>query len=85
MVAGFSALRIALMVNQMVEPSGGTISATKEAFASARIHAQCMALGQAAGTTAAICVKEQIDVNELDGSRLRDTLENRGAITRTGK
>jgi hypothetical protein len=63
--------------------SGGIMSATKEAFASARVQAQCMALGQAAGTAAAICRKERSDVAELDADRLRKTLERRGAITQT--
>lgn len=38
--------------------------------------------GQAAGTAAAICAREGISVQELDGSRLRKLLIEQGAIVR---
>lgn len=60
--------------------AGGCISATREAYASIRVQAQCMALGQAAGTATALCSKENIGVGELDGSFLRETLKKAGAI-----
>jgi hypothetical protein len=60
--------------------AGGSISATKEAFASIRVQAQCMALGQAAGAASSICAKESTPVTELNGSRLRQVLYSQGAI-----
>lgn len=60
--------------------AGGCISATREAFASIRVQAQCMALGQAAGTAAALCEKESIGVSALDGRRLNSVLKEQGAI-----
>lgn len=60
--------------------AGGCISATHEAFASIRVQAQCMALGQAAGTASAICARENIAVSELNGKSLREELKAQGAI-----
>lgn len=60
--------------------AGGCLSATREAFASVRVQAQCMALGQAAGTAAALCADQNRAVHELDGSRLRAVLAEKGGI-----
>ena len=60
--------------------AGGCVSATREAFASIRVQAQCMALGQAAGTAAAMCNNAAIEVAELDGKLLRSELKRQGAI-----
>jgi hypothetical protein len=60
--------------------AGRCISATKEAFGSIRVQAQCMALGQGAGTAAALCVLHNCAVNELDGAQLREVLAVQGAI-----
>ena len=60
--------------------AGGTLSATREAFGSVRVQAQCMALGQAAGTAAALCIRNRQSVSELDGAGLRQHLGAAGAI-----
>ncbi|WP_257669226.1 FAD-dependent oxidoreductase [Parapedobacter tibetensis] len=60
--------------------AGGCLSATREAFASIRVQAQCMALGQAAGTAAALCARAGIGVAELNGKSLREELKGQGAI-----
>jgi hypothetical protein len=60
--------------------AGGCLSATHEAFASIRVQAQCMALGQAAGTAAALCTRENIGVAKLNGKSLREELKAQGAI-----
>jgi hypothetical protein len=60
--------------------SGGLISAQKEAFATARVQAQCMAIGEAAGTGAALSCLKNISVNELDGKILRQKLHENGAL-----
>lgn len=60
--------------------AGGSISATKEAFASVRVQAQCMALGQAAGTAAAMSLSDDQSFLELNGSDLREKLAADGAI-----
>lgn len=60
--------------------AGGSISATKEAFASVRVQAQCMALGQAAGTAVAIAAKQNLEVGLIDNLELRDLLKGQEAI-----
>ena len=60
--------------------AGGLVSATREAFGSIRVQAQCMALGQAAGTAAAMCIENGQSVSELDGAGLRQHLGATGAI-----
>jgi len=60
--------------------AGGLVSATREAFGSVRVQAQCMALGQAAGTAAAMSLQEGTRVDKLDGARLRVRLAADGAI-----
>lgn len=65
---------------QNVLVAGGCVSATRIAFASIRVQAQCMALGQASGTAVALCNKEKITVSEIDGSFLKDQLRQSKAI-----
>ncbi|MDR2675543.1 MAG: FAD-dependent oxidoreductase [Opitutaceae bacterium] len=60
--------------------AGGTLSATREAFGSARVQAQCMALGQAAGVAAAICALDGESVSRLDGAALGARLRADGAL-----
>jgi len=60
--------------------AGGLVSATREAFGSIRVQAQCMALGQAAGRAAALSVDHGQRVDRLDGARLRQQLAADGAI-----
>jgi hypothetical protein len=60
--------------------AGGSLSATREAFASVRVQAQCMALGQAVGIAAARCAMENISVGDIDGVRLRNELRAAGAM-----
>lgn len=60
--------------------AGGSISATKEAFASVRVQAQCMALGQAAGTAAAMSLSDDQSFLEMNGADLREKLAADGAI-----
>jgi hypothetical protein len=60
--------------------AGRSISATREAAGSIRVQATCMALGQAAGTAAAICSRENLPVAEINCAELRVALESQGAI-----
>lgn len=65
-------------VNLLV--AGRCVSATSEALASIRVMATCMAMGQAAGTAAALCVQKHVPVPELEGAYLRGLLREQGAI-----
>ena len=66
--------------SQNILVAGGAISATKEAFASIRVQAQCMALGQASGTAAALCVRQSLSVESLDSQILTETLKKQNVI-----
>ena len=60
--------------------AGRCFSATHDAHASIRSMAQCMAMGQAAGTAAAMSSAAGHDPRELDVVLLRDRLRRDGAI-----
>ena len=59
---------------------GKCISADREAFAAARVMACVMAVGQAAGTAAAMCARSGCRPKEIDVEALRETLLENGAI-----
>jgi hypothetical protein len=65
-------------VNVLV--AGRCFSATHDAHASVRSMAQCMAMGQAAGSAAALAVGARVDPRELDAAALRETLREQGGI-----
>ena len=62
--------------------AGRYFSATHDAHASVRSMAQCMAMGQAAGTAAALAVAGGTDPRDVPVDRLRDWLAAEGAILR---
>jgi hypothetical protein len=63
--------------------AGRSISTTREAFATIRVQAQCMALGEAAGSAAAMAAQQSISVAAIDAQALRQHLSNNGAIVDT--
>lgn len=60
--------------------AGRCVSATHEAQGAIRIMPTCMAMGQAAGTAAALCVKEGVTPRTLNTALLRKHLIEQGAI-----
>jgi hypothetical protein len=60
--------------------SGRCISATHIAMASVRVIGTCFALGEAAGTAAALSLADSIDPRQLDVARLRKQLQANGAL-----
>jgi FAD-dependent oxidoreductase family protein len=60
--------------------AGRCFSATHDAHASVRSMAQCMAMGHAAGSAAALAVALRMDPRELDPALLRETLREQGGI-----
>jgi len=60
--------------------SGRCISATHQAMAGARVMGTCMAIGQAAGTAAALAVRDGIRPREVDVEELRRVLRSDGAL-----
>ena len=77
-VIPFSALVSAKCPNLLA--AGGLVAAEPAAFASMRVQAQCMAMGQAAGTAAAFRPGE--DVRRLDFAAIRRLCESQSAITK---
>ena len=60
--------------------AGRCFSATHEAHASCRSMAQCMAMGQAAGTAAALCVRHDTEPRGVNVPMLQDHLVQAGAV-----
>ena len=56
------------------------VSATHEALAAIRVQPICMAMGQAAGTAAAMCANENKRPADLDMKALQQKLAEQGAI-----
>ena len=59
---------------------GRSFSATHDAHASVRSMAQCMAMGEAAGTTAALAIEHDSDIRDLPVSIVRDRLRANGVL-----
>lgn len=60
--------------------AGRCISGTHEAQASYRIMPVCCCLGQAAGTAAAVALKNNTSVNDTDTDEIREVLKKNGAF-----
>jgi glycine/D-amino acid oxidase-like deaminating enzyme len=60
--------------------AGRCFSATHDAHASVRSMAQCMAMGQAAGTAAAMAIRDRVGPKDIDVAALRTTLKKSGAV-----
>lgn len=60
--------------------AGRCISVTHRALGSTRVMPQCAALGEAAGTAAALSLRERCTPRELDAGRLQEHLRAAGAI-----
>ena len=65
--------------------AGRCLSATHEAHASCRSMGQCMAMGEAAGTAAALCAAGDTDPRGLDVGLLQDRLVGGGAVLYDGQ
>jgi hypothetical protein len=64
------------VVNLLV--AGRCHSATRLAASSSRVTATAMAMGQAAGTAAALAGQLGVTVQELDGRKVREVLDSQG-------
>jgi hypothetical protein len=60
--------------------AGRCISATHEALASSRVTGVCMAIGEAAGVAAAMCISGDQSPRDLDGEKVRAELVSSGAF-----
>jgi hypothetical protein len=64
--------------------AGRCLSADGPGFGSVRVMATCMAMGQGAGTAAALSVKHGYSMSTMDSTALRTTLMEQGAIVGIG-
>jgi hypothetical protein len=60
--------------------AGRLITSTWEAHMSTRNTVSCMAQGQAVGTAAALCAKENVEPRQLDPQKLRTVLKEQGVF-----
>lgn len=60
--------------------AGRSLSSDRVAHSSARVMGTCMAMGQAVGTAAAMCAKDNIEPREVSIPDLRRILQEQGAI-----
>lgn len=60
--------------------AGRCVSSDRETNSALRVKASCMAMGEAAGTAAALAVAERVCVSRLSLAELKDTLDRNGAI-----
>ena len=60
--------------------AGRCVSSDRETNSALRVKASCMAMGEAAGTAAAMAVKDNIPVSAVPIYKLRNTLDTNGAI-----
>ena len=60
--------------------AGRCVSSDRETNSSLRVKASCMAMGQAAGTAAAIAVREGMDAAQVPVDMVKQTLDENGAI-----
>jgi glycine/D-amino acid oxidase-like deaminating enzyme len=60
--------------------AGRCFSATHEAFASARMMPSCMAMGQAAGTAAALAANQNVSPRNLNVQSLQNVVRQQGAM-----
>lgn len=63
--------------------AGRCFSATHDAHTSVRSMAQCMTMGQAAGTAAAMATARKVAPGELSSEELRERLRQMGGILET--
>ena len=63
--------------------AGRCFSSTHDAHASVRSMAQCMAMGQAVGTAAAMMAKDKKLPKEISVNQLQAVLRQNGAILET--
>jgi hypothetical protein len=58
---------------------GRPISATHEAHSAIRVQPIAIAIGQAAGTAAALCVKDNVSPREIQVGKVQQSLQSQGA------
>lgn len=76
-------IRLSSMISRDISNlmmAGRCVSSDRETNSSLRVKASCMAMGQAAGTAAAIAVRDGVDPEKVPADQVRKTLDQNGAI-----
>lgn len=76
-------IRLSAMISRDIPNlmmAGRCVSSDRETNSALRVKASCMAMGQAAGTAAAIAVAEGIAVGAVDPEKVKAALDQSGAI-----
>lgn len=60
--------------------AGRCVSSDRETNSALRVKASCMAMGQAAGTAAAICIKDSVPAKYFPIDKIKSVLDMSGAI-----
>jgi hypothetical protein len=64
--------------------AGRCISSEQQPYESHRAMIPIMAIGQAAGTAAALCARDGVKPRQLDVARLQETLRSQNAVLKLG-
>ena len=76
-------IRLSSMISKDIDNlmmAGRCVSSDRETNSSLRVKASCMAMGQAAGTAAAIAVREGVDAAQVPTDMVKQALDESGAI-----
>ena len=76
-------IRLSAMISKDIDNlmmAGRCVSSDRETNSSLRVKASCMAMGQAAGTAAAIAVREGVDAAQVPVDMVKQALDESGAI-----
>lgn len=76
-------IRLSSMISKDIDNlmmAGRCVSSDRETNSSLRVKASCMAMGQAAGTAAAIAVREGVDAAQVPADMVKQALDESGAI-----
>ena len=76
-------IRLSSMISRDISNlmmAGRCVSSDRETNSSLRVKASCMAMGQAAGTAAAIAVLSGVDPGQVPADKVKQALDENGAI-----
>ena len=76
-------IRLSAMISRDISNlmmAGRCVSSDRETNSSLRVKASCMAMGQAAGTAAAVAVRNGLDAAKVPTDAVREALDQNGAI-----
>ena len=76
-------IRLSSMISRDISNlmmAGRCVSSDRETNSSLRVKASCMAMGQAAGTAAAIAIRDGVEPKAVPADKVKEALDKNGAI-----